>query len=60
MSRFKTFDMRRDARGVVYVTLNLPHMRNALTQEMIAELTDFAQAVEPGKIRAVVLSGANM
>lgn len=60
MSRFKTFDMRQDDRSVVYVTLNLPQMCHALTQEMIAELADFAQTIEAAQTRAVVLDGQSV
>ncbi|EAR51181.1 enoyl-CoA hydratase [Oceanicola granulosus HTCC2516] len=53
---YETLDIRRDARGVVYVTLNVPEKRNVLSARMIGELTEFAAA--PGAARAVVLAGA--
>jgi methylglutaconyl-CoA hydratase len=41
------------------VTLNRPDVRNAFNEEMIAELTAFAEAVPAdGSVRAVVLQGA--
>lgn len=59
MTDYRTLDMRRDERGVIYLTLNRPEKHNALSAEMIADLTDFAHG--PGAaadVRAVVLSGA--
>ena len=55
MMDFKAIKVETDARGVVALTLNRPEKRNALSAEMIAELTTFARNVEA---RAVVLSGA--
>lgn len=44
---------------VTTVTLNRPEVRNAFNEEMIAELTAFAQSVPAdGSVRAVVLRGA--
>jgi methylglutaconyl-CoA hydratase len=41
------------------VTLNRPNVRNAFNEEMIAELTAFAEAVPAdGSVRAIVLRGA--
>lgn len=53
---YDTLIIRRDARDVQYVTLNRPAKRNALSAQMIAELTDMARNV-PAGTRAVVLSG---
>ncbi len=59
MAEYSTLSIEMDARGVAYVTLNRPDKRNALSAEMIAELTDMAQTVgAAGTTRAVVLSGA--
>ena len=55
MSDYKTLLVEPDARGVVSLTLNRAEKRNALSAEMIAELTDFAASA---KGRVVVLSGA--
>jgi methylglutaconyl-CoA hydratase len=59
VTQYTTLDLRIDARGVAYLTLNRPEKRNALSTEMIGELTDFARAmvVETGP-RVVVLTGA--
>ena len=54
---YETLDVRRDARGVQYVVLNRPDKRNALSAQMIDDLTDMARTVPEGT-RAVVLSGA--
>jgi methylglutaconyl-CoA hydratase len=41
----QTLDIRRDPRGVVYVTLNTPDRRNVLSAAMIADLTEFARTI---------------
>lgn len=46
-----------DARGVYTVTLNRPDKRNALSAQMIDELTHLARGLPEG-VRAVVLQGA--
>lgn len=44
---------------VTTVTLNRPDVRNAFNEEMIAEITEFAEGVPAdGSVRAVVLRGA--
>ena len=52
---------RRDG-AVEYLTLNRPEVRNALNEQMIAELVDWASAVSESArrhdVRAVVLAGA--
>ncbi|MGR3617460.1 MAG: crotonase/enoyl-CoA hydratase family protein [Paracoccaceae bacterium] len=59
MSKHQTLTVQTDARGVAYVTLNRPEKRNALSAQMIAELTDLAAALgHDESLRAVVLSGA--
>lgn len=56
---WQTLDQRKDARGVVYLTLNTPDRRNVLSPVMIAELTEFAATVgQDRSTRAVVLAGA--
>ena len=56
---YKTLDVKTDTRGVAYVTLNAPDKRNALSAQMIADLTDMAQTLgAETATRAVVLSGA--
>jgi methylglutaconyl-CoA hydratase len=55
MSDYSTLSVETDARGVTRLTLNRPDKRNALSAEMIAELTDFATSTDA---RTVVLSGA--
>jgi methylglutaconyl-CoA hydratase len=47
------------ASGVVTtVTLNRPEVRNAFNEELIGELTTWAQSVTPGSTRVAVLQGA--
>ncbi|HMS93790.1 MAG TPA: crotonase/enoyl-CoA hydratase family protein [Tabrizicola sp.] len=56
---YETLDTRLDARGVAYVTLNLPEKRNALSAQMIADLTDMARTLgSAATTRAIVLAGA--
>jgi methylglutaconyl-CoA hydratase len=43
---------------VVRVTLNRPDVRNAFNEELIAELTTWAQSVTPSTARVAVLAGA--
>ncbi|PID60352.1 MAG: enoyl-CoA hydratase [Gammaproteobacteria bacterium] len=55
---FETLDIDTDSRGVVHVALNRPDKRNALSAEMIAELTLMARTLGASEdTRAVVLSG---
>lgn len=53
---YETLTLTRDTRDVQYVTMNRPDKRNALSAQMIEELTDMAKSV-PSGTRAVVLSG---
>lgn len=54
-----TLDIRRDARGIISLTLNQPARRNALSSAMIDALTAFAASTNADPtIRAVVLRGA--
>ena len=56
---YETLDIRIEDCGVVYVTLNAPDKRNALSAQMIADLTDMARTLGAAvETRAVVLSGA--
>lgn len=56
---YETLDIRKDSRGVAYVTLNLPDKRNVLSAQMIADLTDMAGTLGAAtETRAIVLSGA--
>ena len=55
MTSYSTIAVEMDGKGVASLTLNRPEKRNALSADMIAELTDFALNVDA---RAVVLSGA--
>lgn len=54
---YNTLSVDIDEDGVTHVALNRPEKRNALSAEMIGELTDFAASIRAGKTRAVVLSG---
>jgi methylglutaconyl-CoA hydratase len=56
---YETLTLQTDARGVAYVTLNMPQKRNVLSAAMIGELTAVARHLSlPGAARAVVLAGA--
>ncbi|TRD22657.1 crotonase/enoyl-CoA hydratase family protein [Palleronia caenipelagi] len=56
---YETLTVIRDARGVVRVTLNRPDKRNAMSGQMIAELTQMALGIgAEAETRAVVLDGA--
>ena len=56
---YDTLTVQTDPRGVTQLQLNLPDTRNALSGQMIADLTDFARGVDAGgKSRVIVLSGA--
>ena len=45
--------------GVEYLVLNRPEVRNALNEEVIAQITDWARAIATDPdVRAVVISGA--
>jgi methylglutaconyl-CoA hydratase len=55
---FRFIQARRDG-AVEYLTLNRPDLRNAFNDEVIAELTEWAQAAaRDGELRVVVLRGA--
>jgi methylglutaconyl-CoA hydratase len=56
---FETLEVTRDERGVARVVLNLPEKRNALSGQMIADLTRMAHTLgAEEETRAIVLSGA--
>jgi len=56
---YQTLDVRIDGRGVAFVALNLPEKRNALSGQMILELTQVAHKLSTSEdVRAVVISGA--
>lgn len=56
---FNTLDLSTDARGVCTLTLNRPQMHNALSAEMIEELSAaVAQLGADDDVRVVVLTGA--
>lgn len=58
MSDYKTLLVDVETNGIVSVALNRPDKRNALSAEMIAELTDVAQGIGAApSTRAIVLSG---
>lgn len=55
---FETLLLEVDARGVAVVSLNRPEKRNALSGEMIAELSEMAQMLTADNaVRVVVLQG---
>lgn len=55
---YETLAVSRDERGIVSLELNRQEKRNAMTAQMIAELSDFAdKANADDTIRAIVLSG---
>ncbi|MCV3272486.1 crotonase/enoyl-CoA hydratase family protein [Roseobacter sinensis] len=56
---FETLKLETDARGVVTLTLNRPEKHNAMSAQMLAELTEAAACLgTDAKVRAVVLAGA--
>ncbi|MEO5740622.1 MAG: enoyl-CoA hydratase-related protein [Vicinamibacterales bacterium] len=58
MSDFSTIHVLRLA-NVDYVTLNRPEVRNAFNEQLIAEMTEWAQrAADDASLRGVVISGA--
>ncbi|WP_298842156.1 crotonase/enoyl-CoA hydratase family protein [uncultured Roseobacter sp.] len=55
----QTIEITTDARGVATLTLNRPEKHNALSAQMIGELTDAAAALgADDDVRVVVLTGA--
>ncbi|MBT4871661.1 MAG: enoyl-CoA hydratase, partial [Marinovum sp.] len=59
MDNFTTINTEIETRGVVHLTLNRPEKKNALSAQMIAELTEFAQTIDRQKsARVVLLRGA--
>lgn len=59
MAQFETLDLSCDARGVATLTLNRPDKHNAMSGQMLLELTDAAaQLGADGDVRVVVLAGA--
>ena len=58
MDEYEAISVSVDKRGVAFLELNNPNKKNALSSQMIEELTRFAkQDAGVGIIRAVVLSG---
>lgn len=56
---YDTLEISIDNRSVAYVSLNLPDSRNALSEQMIADLTHMAENLGAStEIRAIVLSGS--
>ena len=56
---FETISISTDPRGVATLTLNRPEKHNAMSAQMIAELTQAAaQLGETSDVRVVVLTGA--
>ena len=59
MMYYETLNIEIDDRNVASVVLNQPDTRNALSAQMIADLTDMAETLGAREdIRAIVLSGA--
>jgi len=55
---YETLNVAREENGVVTVALSLPKKRNALSVEMIAELTDMAGTIgQDPSTRVIVLTG---
>lgn len=56
---YETLMVERDAREVVYVTLNRPDKHNAMSAQMIRELAHLASELDAdASLRVVVLTGA--
>jgi methylglutaconyl-CoA hydratase len=59
MDEFETLKLDRDGRGILTVTLNLPAKKNALSAQMVADLTQFSDgAAKDAANRVVLLRGA--
>lgn len=59
MTSYQTIQVELDARGVLFVTLNRPDIRNAFNEVMIAELTEvFSSRALAAEVRLLVLRGA--
>lgn len=57
-ANFETLNVTRDDAGIISLELARPDKRNAMSGEMISELTQFAKSVGADKTaRAVILSG---
>ena len=55
---FSTITLRTDLKGIATLTLDRPEKHNALSAEMIAEITDAAiKLSNDTSIRALILSG---
>ncbi|GFE51296.1 methylglutaconyl-CoA hydratase [Roseobacter cerasinus] len=56
---FDTLRIETDARGIATLTLNRPDKHNAMSAQMLVELTDAAEQLgADDRVRAVVLTGA--
>lgn len=51
MNKFTAITTEIDARGVVHLTLNRPDKKNALSAQMITELTEFAGSIAKSLLR---------
>lgn len=59
MLNFKAIDVSIDEKNVAHVVLNTPEKRNALSSQMLSDLTEMAEELGAmPKVKAVVLSGA--
>ena len=57
MAEFETIELETDERGIARLTLNRPQKHNALSAQMIAELTQAGQLLaDNSAVRVVVLS----
>jgi methylglutaconyl-CoA hydratase len=55
---YSTITLNTDLDGIAYLTLNRPEKHNAMSAEMIAEITEFAKKLATdSSTRAVILSG---
>ena len=56
---YETLTIETDARGVTTLTLNRPEKHNAMSAQMLADLTDAAgKLAADDAVRVVVLTGA--
>jgi isohexenylglutaconyl-CoA hydratase len=44
--------------GILHLTLNRPDVRNALSAELVSEIIETFETLDPSRVRAVVLRGA--
>ena len=55
---YRTLKIQLDARGVLFVSLNRPEVRNAFNEDVIVEFTQvFTEEVQKKEVKIIVLKG---